>query len=226
MAAFGADARPALARGVAAGLCPHAIYGSSEAQALYAIGDAAGEGGGPVVSVDPAARFAIVADELRLAGPSRFDHYLDDAAATDATVEDDLFRTGDRAQAAAGGFVFDGRMGDVLRLGGFLVSPLEIEAFLVAQPGVAEAQVVGVEGARGTAAFAFAIPAADSAIDETALIAAARAHLARYKVPVRVVAIDAFPVSIGPNGPKISRAELRRIASEDMQMPARERSIA
>ena len=217
-AAFGADARPALARGVAAGLMPRAIYGSSEVQALFALGDPAAEGWGAVTPVDPAARTVVVDDELRLAGPSLFDRYLDDDAATDAAREGGLFRTSDRATIQGNGFVFEGRMGDVLRLGGFLVSPLEIEAFLVRQPGVAEAQVVGIEGAenggRGTAPFAFVVAQAGAGIDEAMLIAACTADLARYKVPVRIVAIEAFPTSTGPNGPKISRADLRRLAAE------------
>lgn len=217
-AAFGADARPALARGVASGLKPRAIYGSSEVQALFALGDPAAGGWGAVVPVDPAARVAVIEDELRLAGPSLFDRYLDDDAATGAAREDGLFRTSDRGTVEGDGFVFDGRMGDVLRLGGFLVSPLEIEAFLTRQPGVAEAQVVGVEGAqnggRGTAPFAFVIAHAGAGIDEAALIAACTADLARYKVPVRIVAIEAFPTSTGPNGPKISRADLRRLAAD------------
>lgn len=213
-AAFGADARPALARGVEAGLRPRAIYGSSEVQALFALGDEGGGGWGAVTPVHSSAEVAVVEDELRLAAPSLFDRYLDDPADTEAALRDGLFRTGDRAAVKDGGFVFEGRMGDVLRLGGFLVSPLEIEAFLTRQPGVAEAQVVGVPRERGTAAFAFAIPRPDHDIDEPALIERCRASLARYKVPVRVVAVDAFPVSTGPNGPKISRAELRRLAAE------------
>lgn len=216
-AAFGADAGPALARGVAAGLRPRAIYGSSEAQALFALGAEAAGGWGAVMPVHPATRVALVEDELRIAGPSLFDRYLDDAPATEAAWRDGLFRTSDRAtldgDGDGDGFVFDGRIGDVLRLGGFLVSPLEIEAFLARQPGVAEAQVVGVEGERGLSAFAFAVPQPGAAIDEPAIIARCRASLARYKVPARVVAIDAFPTSTGPNGPKISRAELRRLAA-------------
>jgi acyl-coenzyme A synthetase/AMP-(fatty) acid ligase len=39
-------------------------------------------------------------------------------------------------------FVFEARMGDVLRLAGFLVSPSEIEAHIERHPTVASAQVV------------------------------------------------------------------------------------
>ena len=47
------------------------------------------------------------------------------------------------------------RMGDVLRLGGFLVSPSEIETVLLSIEGVEQAQVVAVDrpaGARITIA--------------------------------------------------------------------------
>ena len=222
VAAFGPDAGEALARGGEAGLRPQAIYGSSEAQALFAIGDPSGGGWGAVRPLDPAGGFALGgdADELLLQGPSLFDRYLDDEEATRAARVSGLFRSGDRATASDGGFVFEGRIGDVLRLGGFLVSPLEIEAFLQAQPGVALAQVVSVEGPRGTAAFAFVVPDPGVVLDEAGLIARCRAMLARYKVPLRIVEVAAFPTSAGPNGPKISRAELRRLAADTIAASA------
>ena len=53
-----------------------------------------------------------------------------------------MFRTGDLARLAGDGFVFEARIGDAMRLGGFLVSPEEIEAVIQAEPGVAGVQVV------------------------------------------------------------------------------------
>jgi fatty-acyl-CoA synthase len=94
-----------------------------------------------------------------------------------------------------------------LRLGGFLVNPEEIEAFLKQQPGVAEAQVVGARG--GTIAIAFV---QGEAPDPDALAAACAGHLARFKQPARIIPIDAFPVIDGPNGQKIQRARLREMA--------------
>lgn len=36
--------------------------------------------------------------------------------------------------------------------------------------------------------------------------------MVKYKVPVRIFALDDFPVAVGPNGVKIQRRKLREIA--------------
>ena len=46
-------------------------------------------------------------------------------------------------------------------------------------------------------------------LDEQAVIDHCAEILARFKCPVRVVAVDEFPVTDGPNGVKIQRAKLR-----------------
>ena len=227
VAAFHPDAEESCRRGVAAGFQPRPIYGSSEVQALFAIGQSGAGGWGTVTPVSKEAEFAIDAgpgqDELAIRGPSLFEGYADDPGATAAALSaDGWFRTGDRAERDGDGFVFHGRTGDVLRLGGFLVAPQEIEAFLQRQPGVTGAQVVGVEAARGIAAFAFVIAAPGTTVAEAALLRACRQSLARYKVPVRAVPVAAFPTSTGPNGPKISRAELRRMAVALLGQPEEE----
>jgi fatty-acyl-CoA synthase len=84
--------------------------------------------------------------ELWIDAPSRFVEYLEDPAATARAFDAaGMFRTGDLGRLAGDGFVFEARIGDAMRLGGFLVSPEEIEAVIQAQPGVAGVQVVGLE---------------------------------------------------------------------------------
>ena len=61
-------------------------------------------------------------------------------------------------------------------------------------------------------AIAFAILKAGATLDEPAVIAHCKHGLANYKVPLRVFAIDAFPVTPSPNGPKIQRNKLREQA--------------
>ncbi|MCP9887550.1 hypothetical protein KBY96_06325 [Cyanobium sp. ATX 6A2] len=56
------------------------------------------------------------------------------------------FRPGDHLRRLQDGqFAFAGRANDVFLLRGVLVSPVELEAFLEAQPGVREAVVFGAE---------------------------------------------------------------------------------
>jgi fatty-acyl-CoA synthase len=107
-------------------------------------------------------------------------------------------------------------MGDVLRLGGFLVAPAEIESTLLEVPGLADAQVVAVPGPSGARAVGFVIVKPGAVFDETAAIAHCRARIAKYKVPARVIALDAYPTTPSANGTKIQRAKLRAMAEAEL----------
>jgi fatty-acyl-CoA synthase len=100
-----------------------------------------------------------------------------------------------------------------LRLSGFLTDPVEIERRLLLHPSVMAAQVVGVTGAGGgDVAVAFVVTAGEAAPSEDELVAHCGAGLANYKVPRRVVVVEAFPTVEGPNGVKIRKTELRERA--------------
>ena len=225
-AAFGPTASASVAAAQAAGLAPRGVYGSSELQALFAHSPDAWhlEGGGEPVAAE--AVFSIrdpetgrelpdgEAGELCARGPSMFRGYLDNAeASARATTPDGLFRTGDLCHRQGDGFVFHARLGDALRLGGFLVDPAEIEAFLQNLPGVAEAQVVGILQGEALRPVAFLRMADGAAFDEATILAFCAQRLARYKVPVRAAALDAFPIADSPNGPKIQRVRLREMGA-------------
>ena len=60
--------------------------------------------------------------------------------------------------------------------------------------------------------MAFVIGAADP----DAVIERCRAELAGFKVPRRMIALEAFPTTPSANGERVQRAELRRMA----QFPA------
>jgi fatty-acyl-CoA synthase len=139
-------------------------------------------------------------------------HGNPDATAA-AFTADGYYRSGDLGTTSADGrFVFLTRMGDALRLGGFLVSPAEIESVVQEAPGIAACQVVGVARAEGLVPVAFVILQARVALDEAAVIAHVASRLARYKVPRRVLPIDAFPVTPGANATKIQKGKLREMA--------------
>jgi fatty-acyl-CoA synthase len=144
--------------------------------------------------------------------------YLDDEAATSRALTGDGFvRTGDLGHTEEdGGFIFLARMGDVLRLGGYLVAPAEIEAHLAAHPAVERAVVVGVDTGEGARAFAFVVPGPGAAFDEAALMAHCAAGLAKFKHPLAIRAVEDFPVTQSPNGVKIRRDLLRKMAGEAM----------
>ena len=200
------------------------LYGMSEVQALYAFRGALGlpfeqrwQPGGELVSIEASCR--VVDDELQLQGPSLFEGYLADggseidAELTEQNFDGPWFRTGDLAvDEGSHRFEYVTRIGDVMRLGGFLVAPVEVEGALMQLDAIDQAQVVAVGLEQGARPVAFVIAAVDETVDETAIIAHCHDRLARFKSPVRVITVDSFPVTDGPNGVKIQRAELRRMA--------------
>jgi fatty-acyl-CoA synthase len=100
-----------------------------------------------------------------------------------------------------------------MRLGGFLVAPVEVEGAIMRLDEIDQAQVVAVSLAKGARPVAFVILAAGAQLDEQAVIDHCAETLARFKCPVRVVAVDEFPVTDGPNGVKIQRNKLREMGA-------------
>ena len=184
------------------------------------------EGGGHPVDPDAAVRVRdpvtgrLAGDgevgEIEISSPTRFAGYFGDEDATRAAFSPDgWLRTGDLGTMAPdGSFTFLSRMGDALRLGGFLVNPLEIEARLCSHPQVADAQVVAVDTDRGTRPVAFVVPRSEGVCDEQALVAHCASDLAPFKVPVRCFPVAAFPVTESPNGTKIRKEQLRAMARD------------
>ena len=237
-AAFAAKPDELRARAEARGLRLVGLYGMSEVQAFFSRQplDAAPErrllGGGvpldPAAAVrvrDPGSRRLLAADEageIEIAGPSLMRGYFENPDATRETITGDGFvRSGDLGHLTdGGGFVYLGRMGDAMRLGGFLVSPAEIEGHLNEHPAVRGAQVVGVDTEGGPRPVAFVVPDRGAGFDEEALRDHCGRSLARFKTPARIFAVDEFPTTTSANGTKIRRAELRRMAEERLAADA------
>jgi fatty-acyl-CoA synthase len=236
-AAFTGDPADVVRRCDARGIPLIGAYGMSEVQALFAMRDPAApaevrmRGGGTPVSPQTSVRVRDPESgqllppgeqgELEVKGPSMMLEYLGDPEATAKTLtEDGFIRTGDLGtmdgdDVGRNAFTYLSRMGDTLRLGGYLVAPEEIANFLEGHVSVAGAQVVGVDGVpgrRGTQAVAFVIPAALSTYSESELQAHCAAGLAKFKVPARIFAVEAFPVTESANGVKVQRGKLRELA--------------
>lgn len=229
-AQFNTSLSDIVSRAEAKGATLTGLYGMSEVQALFSLrdpqldSDGRSRAGGMLVS--PRASARVVDGELQLRGPSLFAGYLqeggdavDDELTAQYMVTDDdgvvWFKTGDLAEMDDDRtFHYISRLGDILRLGGFLVAPAEIAEALCSAPGVADAQVVAVGLETGSRPVAFVIPEEGATISEDEVIEHCRSRLARYKVPVRVVSLDEFPITDGPNGVKIRLTELRDRATE------------
>jgi fatty-acyl-CoA synthase len=226
---------PVTRRGDELGVAFSGTYGSSECYALMSLhpwdapAEQRAQAGGIVTDetievrvVDPDTGHPLAdgeAGEIQIRGPNVLACYLNNPEATArAFTADGWFRSGDLGHRSGPGFVYLARMGDSLRLRGFLVNPAEIEACLMTHPSVAGAQVVGAtRPGQGDVAVAW-VRASDSALDavalEAALIAHCRARMASYKVPVRIALLDEFPSISGPNGTKIQKRVLRDWARE------------
>jgi fatty-acyl-CoA synthase len=234
---------PALAdiveRADARGLKVLGLYGISEIQALFARNredeplELRRHGGGFPVSAlaqvrarDPETGRVLPHGEdgeLEFLAPSsRMVEYFGNSEATrEALLEGGWYRSGDLGHTCEDGrFVFLARMGDSLRLGGFLVSPQEIEECVQQAPGILDCQVVGVTTGGALRPVAFVRLQPGAALEEAGVVAHVAARLARYKVPVRVFAIDAFPVTEGANGTKIQKTRLREMAQAMLAAPA------
>ncbi len=151
---------------------------------------------------------------LECAGPSLMMGYWGNDKATAETLPADGYvRTGDLAELDEhGGFTFLSRMGDALRLSGFLVNPLEIEMHIQQLPDIEACQTISVARPDGVRAVAFVTLRPGTVLDEAAVIAHCRQGLANYKVPLRILALADFPKTPSPNGFKIQRNKLREMA--------------
>lgn len=149
--------------------------------------------------------------ELLLRGPMVMTGYYDDDAATAEAVVDGWLHTGDVARLSADRYLtITDRKKDIYIMGGFNVAPAEVERVLLLLEGVAQVAVIGEPDEHfGEVGVAFVVRSTDgpgAAIGEDDVIAHAREHLANYKVPRRVVFVDAFPLNATG---KVLKHELR-----------------
>jgi fatty-acyl-CoA synthase len=107
---------------------------------------------------------------------------------------------GDWAMVEADGTVtLLGRGSVCINTGGEKVFPEEVEEVLKTAPGVIDAVCVGVPDDRfGEAICAVVEPRAGTTIDDAAVIAHVKGHLAHYKAPRHVLVRDA--IGRAPNG--------------------------
>ncbi|HEY9856630.1 MAG TPA: o-succinylbenzoate--CoA ligase [Stenomitos sp.] len=147
---------------------------------------------------------------IEVRSPTVFQGYLKEPEATAATLVDGWLRTGDDGYMDDRGCLHMlSRRSDLIISGGENVYPSEIERVLEQHPGVYEAAVVGADDHRwGQVPVAFIVPKGDAPA-EAEVRAYVGQHLARYKVPRKVMVIEALP-RLGSG--KLDRQALRRRA--------------
>ena len=120
------------------------------------------------------------------------------------------FHSGDVATIDAEGYLaIVDRIKDLINTGGVLVASREVEEALFTHPAVAEVAVIAVPDPKWIEAMAAVVvlrarrPADDI---EAALMAHARARLAAYKVPKRIILAESLPKNTAG---KLLKRELR-----------------
>ncbi len=140
--------------------------------------------------------------EIQVRGPTVTPGYLD----APARLEDGWLRTGDLGRLDAEGYLYVvDRRDDLIVSGGENVYPAEVEAALLAHPAVREAAVFGASDATWGQRVVAAI-VASAPVEDDALLAFLRTHLAGYKLPRRIIRLGALPRNAAG---KVLRAELR-----------------
>ncbi|MCC7320197.1 MAG: malonyl-CoA synthase [Rubellimicrobium sp.] len=147
---------------------------------------------------------------IEVRGPNVFQGYWRMPEKTAEELRPDgWFITGDIGTQSADGYVtIVGRAKDLVISGGFNIYPAEVEAVIDAVEGVLESAVIGLpHDDLGEGVVAIVVPRPGAAPTADLVREACTARLARFKVPRRVVLVDALPRNAMG---KVQKAELRR----------------
>lgn len=164
--------------------------------------------------------------EIWLRGFCVFDGYYKDAEGTaHAKRPDGWLRTGDMGIIdPEGRIIYDGRLKDMLKIGGENVAALEIETYLCSHPDVVIAQVIGVPDEHlFEAAAAYIEVKRGSGLTPEKVVDHCIGKVASYKIPRYVRFIDEWPMSTT----KIQKHRLDRSfpIEEKVDVKAREKAV-
>ncbi len=133
--------------------------------------------------------------EIQIKGPGVFLEYWQNPDATAKAFSEGWFCTGDLAVVEQGSYRILGRMSvDIIKTGGYKVSALEIEETLRTHPLVQDCAVVGVADPEwGEQVCAAIVLHPDQNLTLPSLRHWAKAQLAVYKVPTRLLIVTELP---------------------------------
>ena len=149
--------------------------------------------------------------EIHIRGPQVMRGYYKQPEETARVLDSRGFlATGDIAAMSADGYLtLVDRKKDMAIVSGFNVYPREVDDVLLRHPGIREAAAVAMPDARSGEAIVACVVRGDPELTEAAVIAHARTSLTAYKVPRRVIFLDALPKT--PVGKVLRRALRERV---------------
>lgn len=216
---FGGACLPSHLRDVAQrrlGGALHSVYGATEGGfiatgPMSALDAEAGEVGRLIDGIELEAVDATgvplprgVEGMLRVRGAGFVDAYLADAEASSETFRDGWVRTADQGSVAPDGTVtVAGRVGDMINVGGYKMSPGRVERILLSLDGIDDAAAFGVPDARGITRLC-AVVVSRVAVDLAAVDAMFR-RMSPILAPSVVMQVGAVPRN---EAGKIVRREL------------------
>ena len=132
---------------------------------------------------------------------------------TAKVMRGDWLLTGDIGYLDADGYCYiTDRKKDMLLVNGINVYPRQIEEIIYQFPNIKEVAVIGVpDERRGEQSVAYVVPADGTDFSEHDLLTHIRAQLADYKVPRRIIRMDALPRNATG---KILKTALRKLYSD------------
>ncbi|RJX23557.1 MAG: AMP-binding protein [Dethiobacter sp.] len=149
-------------------------------------------------------------------GSQHMKGYYKQPELTKECIRDGWLHSGDLGNMDEDGYIYiTGRLKEMFTVGGFNVSPPEIENFLLTHPDIENVAVVGVPEERlGEVGTAFVKLKKDSKCVETDIIEFCKGKIADIKVPRYVFFVEDFPLT--PQG-KIQKFKLREKAIEELE---------
>jgi fatty-acyl-CoA synthase len=136
---------------------------------------------------------------------------------TKETIRGGWLHSGDLGKMDKDGYVYiTGRVKEMYTVGGFNVSPPEIEGFLLKHPKIEAVSVVGVPDARlGEVGAAFVRLKKGETCTDAEILAFCKESIADIKVPRYVFFVDEFPLN--PQG-KVQKFKQREWAVEKLNL--------
>lgn len=136
--------------------------------------------------------------EITARGDNIMKGYYGDPEGTESVIKNGRFFTGDLAMVDDEGFIYIiGRAKNIIKSGGYRISPNEVEEFICSIDGVASCVVLGFpDDIMGEAVVAVVQPygARDESLKDE-ILAKCKSGLPSYKVPMKVFIVQEIPLN-------------------------------